>query len=232
MTTIKKALSTLSVISSLFIFPSSTLAATKVATPSAITPTIKTSQTATATPTVSDNLEDKIKTLVKENLSATESNLKDKINLKTLIGRVGSIKSISSGNLSIESDGDLFQVTTSDKTSITKSGTAIKLSSLAISDKIIVIGTLLKDDIIQAKAIKTYSEDTDVVETDAIVAQVNSVDTKKKTIVLTINKTQVSYTLSKKNTVKLEELKPNQTVFVITKKYQGKDSISRAKILD
>jgi hypothetical protein len=184
--------------------------------------------TSSATPT---NLEDKIKNLVKENLNTTESNLKEAINLKSLTGHVGSIKTISSGNITIETDGNLFQVATADKTIITKGGMPAKLLSLAIADKVIVIGNPLKEDIIQAKSIKVILEDTDVVETDAIVATISSIDTKLKVIILTVNKIQVPYTLSKKNFIKIAELKPGQTIFAITKKYQGKDSLSRAKIL-
>jgi len=201
--------------------PTYIYAASPTATPSA-TPKVS------ATPT---NLEDKIKNLVKENLSATESNLKESINLKSLVGYVGAIKTISAGNISIESDQNIFQVSTTDKTAITKSGTTGKISSLAITDKVIVIGNLVKEDIIQAKMIKVIPEETDIVETNAVIANIYSIDIKKKTLVLTINKVQMPFTLSKKNTVKLEELKPNQNIFAITKKYQGKDSLTRAKIL-
>jgi hypothetical protein len=212
----------------LFIFPSNAFAATKVATPSAITPTAK---IPTTTVTPSENLEDKIKNLVKENLSATELNLKEAINLKSLIGHVGTIKSISTGSITVETDGNLFQITISDKTKISKLGIVSKLSSLAISDKVIVIGTLIKEDIIQAKVIKVIAEETDVVESDAIVAPVTSIDLKKKTITLTVKNAQVPYTLSKKTTIKIADIKVGQILFVITKKYQGSNSLSRAKIL-
>lgn len=205
----------------ILVAPTITYAVAPTATPSA-TPKIS------ATPT---NLEDKIKNLVKENLSATESNLKESINLKSLVGHVGTIKTISSDNITIETDQNTFQVATTDKTTITKAGVAGKISSLAIADRVIVIGSLVKEDIIQAKSIKVVPEETDIVETDAVIANVYSVDVKKKTVVLTINKIQLPFTLSKKTTVKIEDLKPNQTIFAITKKYQGKDSLAKAKIL-
>lgn len=221
------------VISLLFVFPTSSFAATKIATSSATspTPTLKVTTTP-STPTPTENLEDKIKTLVKENLSATESNLKEAINLKSLVGHVGTIKSISAGNITIETDGNLFQVTTTDKTIITKAGVAAKITTLAISDKIIVIGTLIKEDIIQAKSIKAIPQETDVVTSEAIVATVSVVDLKKKIITLTVDNAQIPYTLSKKSTIKIADIKPGQTLFVITKKYQGADSLSRAKVLN
>lgn len=215
---------------SLLAFPQISFAVTKAATPSATPTAVTPIKTPTATP--SGDLANQIKNMVKENLDATVSNLEQKINLKSLVGQVGTIKSISSGNLTIESEGNTLQITTSDKTTITKSGTAIKLPALAISDQIIVIGTLIKDDIIQAKAIKVYVEDPDAVVSDAIIAPISVIDLKKKTITLTINTTQVPFTLSKKSTIKLEDLKVGQTIFTITKKYQGKDSLSRAKVLN
>jgi hypothetical protein len=181
-------------------------------------------------PTVT-SIEDKIKNLVKENLSATESDLSDKINQKTLVGFVGNIKTISTDNISIESEGNVIQVATTSKTAIVKSGSTIKQSALAISDKVIVIGTLVKSDIIQAKRLVVVTEEPNPVVTSTIVATVSSVDTKKKIIGLMINNKEVLYSLSKKSTVKIAEIKVDQTIFAITKLYQGVNSLSRAKIL-
>lgn len=209
----------------LVIFSSDALAAT--ATSSADT------ATRSATPSQSQDLQEKIKNLVRENLSATESAVRDRINQKTLVGYSGKIKSINSDHLSISTGEDtLLQITTDENTEIIKSGAAIKFSSLAISDKTIVIGTILKDDIIIAKRIVIVpTPDDSVMTTSTVVSKISSIDIKKKTIGLTINNEEVVYTLTKKSTIKLDDLNTGDTIFAITKKYEGKDYISRAKSL-
>jgi hypothetical protein len=196
------------------------------ATPSA-TPT-----QSTATSSASEDIQERIKTLVKENLSTTESSLKEKINLQTMVGFVGKIKSINSGNVTIDSkEGALIQVTTNDKTEFIKAGATSKLSALALSDKIIIIGTMVKDDIILAKRIVVVVDDPDQIISGTVVAKISTLDFKKKTISLNINEKEVVFTLTKKSTIKLEDLKVGQTIFAITKKYDGKDFLSRAKVI-
>ncbi|SRR5258706_15082185 len=197
--------------------PSAKITIAKVATPS-------------ASPTVT-SIEDKIKNLVKENLSATESDLNEKINQKTLVGYVGTIKSISTENISLDSQGNLIQITTTSKTTIVKSGNVIKPSSLALSDKIIVIGIMIKNDIIQAKRILVVGSEESPVITGTLVANISSLDIKKKIIGLTVGNTEVLYSLSKKSTIKIANLEVGQTVFAITKLFNDKNFLSRAKIL-
>ena len=188
-------------------------------------------ETATPEATPTANMEDKIKLLVQENLSTTEAKLKEKLDLQTLVGFVGKITTISSNNLTIDSYNSLIQITTSTSTLIQKDGSTIKFGSLAIGDKVIVIGTSVKTDIIQAKKISVVKEEPVLVKTTATLAKVISVDLKKKTLVLDINGTNQTLTLSKKSTVKLEELKAEQTILGIVKEYQGNLSLSRAKVL-
>ncbi|EKD52773.1 MAG: hypothetical protein ACD_61C00246G0006 [uncultured bacterium] len=202
---------------------SKVLAATSSATPTA---------SASATPSQTQDIQEKIKALVKENLSATESTLKERINQKTLVGYVGLIQSINSGNISINTkDGTILQVTTDGNTVIYKVGTKVKLSSLAISDKMIVIGTLLKADIVLAKRILIIPDEPNPVISGTIVAKISSVDLKKKLTGLMVNNREVIYGLTKKSTVKMDTMKVDATIFAITKKFEGKDLLSRAKVL-
>ncbi|TRZ50827.1 hypothetical protein D4S03_06135 [bacterium] len=174
---------------------------------------------------------DQVKILVQENLATTEAKLKEKVDLQSLVGFVGKVTTISSGNFTLDSHGNLLQVTTNTKTSFLKDGQAIKITSLAIGDKIIVIGVSIKDGIVQAKRVTIIKDEPVLVKTTAVVAQVVSIDLKKKTITLNINGTNQVLTLSKKSTVKLAELKVDQTILAIVKEYSGALSISRAKIL-
>ncbi len=187
---------------------------------------------ATATPSAAQSLQDTIKKMVEENISSTEASLREKINLQILVGYVGVINSINSDNLTVDSkEGPLIQITTDTKTTFIKSGSVIKLSSLALSDKIIIIGTLIKDDIILAKRVAVVQIDPNPMTSATLVAKISSVDIKKKTIGLNVNNQEVLYTLTKKSTIKLIDLKTDQTIFAITKKYEGKDYLSRAKVI-
>ena len=187
---------------------------------------------ATATPSATQSLQDTIKKMVEENISSTEASLREKINLQILVGYVGVINSINSGNITIDSkEGPLIQITTDAKTTFIKSGSVIKLSSLALSDKIIVIGTLIKDDIILAKRVAVVQVDPNPMTSSTLVAKISSVDIKKKTVGLNIFDKEVLYTLTKKSTIKLTDLKADLTIFAITKKYEGKDFLSRAKVI-
>ncbi|HCQ31115.1 TPA: hypothetical protein DIU27_01865 [Candidatus Collierbacteria bacterium] len=208
------------------IIPSHVLAAAKTATPSA-TPT-----ETTITPSQTQDIQEKIKALVKENLSATESTLKEKINQQTLVGFVGLTQSINSGNITINTkDGTILQITTDEKSVIYKGGANIKISSMAISDKIIVIGTLLKEDIVLAKRVVAIPDEPILIVSGTMVSKVSSVDIKKKLIGLTINNQEVVYGLTKKSTIKMENIKVGTTIFAITKKFEGKDLLSRAKVI-
>jgi len=187
--------------------------------------------TATPSATPTQNMEDKIKLLVQENLSTTEAKLKEKLNVQALVGFVGKITTISSGNLTIDSKNNLIQITSTAQTSYLKDGSAIKATSLAIGDKVIVIGTSVKNGIITAKRVTVIKDEPVLVKTTAVIAKIIQVDTKKKTITLDINGTNQVLTLSKKSTVKLEELAADQMILAIIKEYEGKLSISRAKPL-
>ena len=196
------------------------------------TPSPTATPSASITPSETQDIQQKIKNLVKENLSATETSLKDKINLQTLVGYVGEINSINSGNISIDSkDDNMIQITTNENTVYSKSGSNIKLSSLALSDKIIIIGTLLNDNIVLAKKVVVVEVDSNPMISGTIYATIVSLDSKKKTISLSINGEEIVYSLTKKSDIKLSELKPGQNIFAITKKYEGKDYLSRAKII-
>jgi preprotein translocase subunit YajC len=186
----------------------------------------------TTTPTTTPvyDMEAKVKALVQENISTTEAQLKQKVDLQTMVGFVGKITTIGSNSLTVDSKGTLLQVKTDTQTTFIKSGSAAKITSLAIGDKIILIGTSLKNDIIQAKKVTVIAEVTsEQVITTAIVAKITAIDTKKKTITLNLNGTNQTLTLSKKSTVKLDTLSTGQTILGIIKEYQGKLSISRAK---
>ncbi len=173
---------------------------------------------------------DKIKSLVKENLTATEVDIQKEAINKSIIGYSGKVKTVGTKNITIETEKDLLQILITDATTIFKSTTEIKTSSIAIGDNLLVYGQKNKDDVFEAKHIYVLAviDEKNIVISKAQVATISDLDLKKKTFSLTINGETISYTLSKKNTVKLEDFKDGDTIFGITKKYQGKLSLSKA----
>lgn len=184
--------------------------------------------TPSATPSV--DIENKIKTLVKENLDTTETELKKNILSKSILGFTGKAKSVGTKNITLETEKDLLQIVLTEKTSITKNGSEMKSSSIALGDKLIVYGQKTKEEVLEAKLILVLADtdDTNLVETQTVVATFKTLDLKKKTFKLTINNEDIDFTLSKKNNVKLEDYKIGDTIFAITKKYLGKFSLSKA----
>lgn len=173
---------------------------------------------------------EKIKNLVKENLTATEVDIQKEAINKSIIGYSGKVKTVGTKNITIETDKDLLQILITDTTTIFKGTSEIKTSSIAISDNLLVYGQKNKDDVFEAKQIYVLApiDEKNIVISKAQIATISDIDTKKKTFNLTINGETTSYTLSKKNTVKLEDFKDGDTIFGITKKYQGKFSLSKA----
>lgn len=187
--------------------------------------------TATPSATPTPDIEEKYKLIVQENVSSIAAKLQEKVNLMSLVGYVGKITTISSGNLTVDSHGALLQVTSTAKTVYLKNNSPIKVTSLAIGDKVIIIGTSIKDGIVQAKRVSVIKDEPILVKTTAVIAKIVSVDIKKKTLTLTINGADQTLTLSKKSTVKLDQLQADQVILGIIKEYDGNLSISRAKTL-
>ncbi len=183
------------------------------------------SPSATPTQTV-----EKIKNLIKENLTTTEVDVQKEIVGNSIVGYSGKVKTVGTKNLTIETEKDLLQTLITDETIINKGGTEIKTSSIAIGDSILIYGQKNKDAVFVANQVSVLApiDEANIVISKSQVAIINNIDLKKKTFTLKINEEEVSYTLSKKNTVKLEDFKDGDTIFGITKKYQGKFSLSKA----
>ncbi len=186
---------------------------------------------ATATPSASPTeTVEKIKNLVKENLTTTEANIQKESTSKSLVGFTGKVKTVGTKNITIETEKDLIQILITESTTITKGASEIKTSSIAIGDNLLVYGQKNKDSVFEAKNIYVLAviDEANTVVSKTQIATINNIDLKKKTFTLTINNEEVNFTLSKKNTIKLEEFKDGDIILGITKKYQGKFSLSKA----
>ena len=179
--------------------------------------------------TVRDNLEDRIKNIVKENLSTTEALLKERLNQISLVGYVGHISSISSESLTFQSGQDTFQVKATDKTTYTKSGQVAKFTSLAIKDKAIVIGVITKKDIIEAKRIVVVKDETSVLPT-IVAGTIVSLDTKNRKLVINFGDTDKTYIISRRSNLKLENYIPSKSIISVVHDQDAGQVITIAKV--
>jgi hypothetical protein len=218
----------------IFATPSFAFIATSSATKAIVTPSIKISPSVTVTPSdteIDNNLKDRIKTMVQQNLSTTEAKLKEKLTEMSLVGYAGKVTAVTATNLTIDADGEIYQIATTDTTAMINAGQKIKLSTIAIADKILVIGTMnAKKDVITAKRIIVVKASTIDVPT-IYLGNVKSVDTKKKAIVLTTATDTVTVILSTKANLKLDDFVVGKTAFVITRIQTVGKVITQGKIL-
>ncbi|OGD83557.1 hypothetical protein A2572_00420 [Candidatus Collierbacteria bacterium RIFOXYD1_FULL_40_9] len=185
----------------------------------------------TATPSaVPTETIDKIKNLVKENVTATELDIQKEAAGKSLLGYTGKVKTVGTKNITIETEKDLLQILISEESTIFKGTSQIKTSSIAIGDNLLVYGQKNEDNVFEGKHLYVLAplDETNIVISKTRVSTINKIDLKKKTFTLIIDGQETNFTLSRKNTVKLEDFKDGDTILGITKKYQGKFSLSKA----
>lgn len=198
----------------------------------AVTSTSSASTSNTEETEVNTNLQDRIRNMVQQNVSTTEAQIKEKINQLSLVGYTGKVTEVAASNLTIDSAGETFQVTTNDTTAIVNAGKNIKLSAIAIGEKLIVIGTLnTKKDVITAKRIVVVkaSEITD--KPTIYTGIIQTVDIKKRTVVIKTLDNAVTMILSKKANLKIDEMIAGKSVLVITRIQDAGTVITKVKIL-
>jgi len=187
--------------------------------------------TPSATPTESspeENIQEKIKNLVRENLATTEAKMKEKIDQNALLGFTGSITEIKNNNISLNTADGPIEAVISDKTNIVNGkGAAVKVSSLAIKQYILVIGTSIKKDILEAKRIIATTEPEPTIK-EVFIDQIKSVDIKSKTVSFTSGRPD--HILGKKVVGKIDTLKEGQTLIVVSRTIDSKQYISQFKI--
>lgn len=207
------------------VYAATSSAKTNIATPSA---------TLTTTPTISNiqkNLEDRIKTIVNDNLSTAEAKLRQEINNKQLVGKIGIINSIQANSFNLESRSQIFQISLNPKTIITKAGSNIKAEALAIKDKVIVIATKTSKSLFNANKIIVIP-DTISNRPEVIIGSITKIDPKKRiaTFTKTDNKT-IEILFSKKFEISLDTLQPKTKMILILSKQSGELVVSKGKIL-
>lgn len=203
----------------------------KTATPSA-TPAISATPSATSDSTVQNNLETRFKNIVQQNLSTTEAELQAKINQQSIVGYAGKVTSISNNSISFDSSGEIFQVATFDNTVIVNANQKVKLSSIAIGDKLIVIGTLnSKNNLLDAKRIVIVKTPDSTDRPTVYVGKISTPDTKKGTLSFQTAQSTIKMILSKKANLKITDLKDGANAVVIVRTQDAGLVITKIKIL-
>jgi len=179
--------------------------------------------------TVRDNLENRIKNIVKENLSTTEALLKERLNQISLVGYVGQISSISSESLTFQFGQDTFQIKTTDKTTYTKNGQVAKFTSLAIKDRAIIIGVITKKDIIEAKRIVVVKDEASTLPT-VVAGTIVSLDTKNRKVIINSSGTDKTYIISRRSNLKLENYLPSKSILSVVHDQDAGQVITIAKV--
>lgn len=198
----------------------------------AVTSTSSASTSNTEETEVNTNLQDRIRNMVQQNVSTTEAQIKEKINQLSLVGYTGKVTEVTASNLTIDSDGETFQVTTNDTTTIVNAGKNIKLSTIAIGEKLIVIGTFnTKKDVITAKRIVVVKASEVTNKPTIYTGIIQTVDIKKRTVVIKSLDKVTTMILSKKANLKIEEIVAGKNVLVITRIQDVGTVITKAKIL-
>lgn len=189
------------------------------------------SATPTTDQTIDNNLKTRVKEIIQEKLSSSEAEIKQKVGQYTLVGYVGQITSVTSTNLTLESGNETFQVTTDTTTDIINNSEKVKLTSLAIGSRLLVIGSLnSKKDLISAKRI-VVTKEQNTAKAEVYLGTITTLNSKTRTLTLKTDKADINLLLAKKANLAIDELKEGQKLIVIVYPQKEDKVVFKAKIL-
>ena len=178
---------------------------------------------------IRNNLQNRIRNIVQQNLSTTEAELAEKVAQNKLVGYTGIITAISTESITVKFNGDIFQVSTGEKTTYYKAGQNAKFTSLAIGDKAIVIGLLPKADILDAKRIVVI-KDTPSSLPQVIFGTIKTVNTKTRIITISSGETENEMIISRKANLSVSDFEEGKKAVVIVRDQNGDSVITQAKV--
>lgn len=160
----------------------------------------------------SENLKQRLQDVIKDKLNSAEDTIKNKQAENSLVGYTGIINKISDLSLVVNtSQNNLLQVITSEDTDIIKNGKEIKASSLSIDEKIIIIGNLNTEDILNAKRIIAISNTKATTKRQTVVGPISNLDPED----LSFSINEFNIDIPKKSTIAIEDLQNGQIVIAI-----------------
>ena len=164
---------------------------------------------------IQEQLKERIKSVVQEQLKSTEANLESKTNTIMLVGYQGTVADITQYALTLVSDKTNFQVSADLDTVIVKSGKNIKFEQLSIKDLVLVIGTLDSNEILKAKRVVVLVGQTTPPAKQIIFAPISKISLKNKTVTVSLNQKDVVLNPSKNLKLDLATLTLGQKLFAV-----------------
>lgn len=169
-------------------------------------------QTATVSATPSPETINRIQEAINKNLKTTEAVLSEASD--RLVGYTGTVTDIKEGVIALESGQTVLQVSFGNNTALVKDGKALKPELISVNDKAIVIGNLTGPEIITAKRIVVYKEDTTKkIEKRVVLSPIVKINTNSLT--LKLEGQNINLTLGKSLKLDLKTLTTDQNIFGI-----------------
>jgi len=176
---------------------------------------------------IKEDINKRIKEAIDKNLKNTQEALIPDTN-KT-VGYKGTINDIKQGVFTLLNDDGSFQVTISSSAAIIKDNKPLKAELLSLKDQALVIGNMVSPDIINARRIVVFSEETNKFTKRVIIAPITKI--KVNTIVIKVDNKDLEITLGKKLKLDLKTLTTSNKIFGIILSSADSNTLIQAKVL-
>src|SRR3989338_80574 len=120
--------------------------------------------------TSSDNIKEEIKQRIQEVVQ-------DKMKIKKLIGVVGKITDFRLDAITLANNLDSYHISIASNSAIQKDNKPVKISDLAISDRLIVIGYLYENNVLESRRI-VVTKDQPIIQKNFELITLSKIDKK------------------------------------------------------
>lgn len=163
-----------------------------------------------------DNLQERIKNTVQENLNQAEDNIRQKLEEKLLFGYTGTITNIKEEIITANTNNNLYQIIFDDDTVVVRSGQNIDPEDLSIDEDIIIMGYLSSDDILTARRIVTTDLTPDDTFRQTFTGTLQEIDQEEDVLYLLVDDQSLEIDISDYDFDDEEDLpQPQQKIMLI-----------------
>lgn len=145
------------------------------------------SQTTTTDAEAEDNLQERIKNTVQENLGQAEDSIRQKLEEKLLLGYTGTIVNIKENIITANTNNNLYQIIFDKNTAIVRKGNNIEPEDLSIDEGIIIMGYLSSDDILTARRIVTTNLTPPDTFRQTLIGPLQEIDLEQEILILLVD---------------------------------------------
>lgn len=172
---------------------------------------------------IKEDINNRIKQAIDKNLKNTQENLLSASS--ELVGYSGTIDDIRQNMFSFVTDENTFQVSLSTSSAVIKDSKPLKQELISIKDKALVIGYLTSTDIINARRVVIFTDETPKSKKQVILSPI--VKIKTNSLILKIDNKDTEVVLDKKLKLDLKSLSTNNKIFGIV----SSSTLLQAKII-